>query len=49
MECYLEEIIKDTTIKQNANETLASSEMQTETVDQLVICCRGQYCYAISK
>ena len=34
--CYLEEIMKDTIMKQKAYGTLASSEMHTERVDQLV-------------
>ena len=36
MECYLEEMIQGTTMKQKAYGTLASSKMDAETVDQLV-------------
>ena len=36
MECYLEEKIQGTTIKQNADATLVSFEMHAEAVDQLV-------------
>ena len=36
MECYLEEIVKGTTRKQNAYGALASSKMHTETLHQLV-------------
>ena len=36
MEGYLEEMIQGTTMKQMAFVTLVSSEMQAETVDQLV-------------
>ena len=36
LECYPEEIIKDTTMKRKAYGTVASSEIHTETLDQLV-------------
>ena len=36
MECYLEENIKGTTMMQMDYRTLASSELHTETMDQLV-------------
>ena len=36
MECYLEEMIQGTTMKQKAYGTLVSPEMHAETVDQLV-------------
>ena len=36
VECYLEEMIRGTSMKQKAYGTLVSSEMHGETVDQLV-------------
>ena len=36
MECYLEEMIQGTTMKQKAYGTLVSSEIHAETIDQLV-------------
>ena len=35
MEGYLETMMQGTTLKQKANGTLASSEMQAETIEQL--------------
>ena len=35
MKCYLDEMIKDTTMKQKADGTSVCSEMYRETVDQL--------------
>ena len=36
MECYLETMIQDTTMKQKAYGTLVSSEMHAKTIDQVV-------------
>ena len=36
MECYLEEMIQGTTMKQKAYGTFVSSKMHAETIDQLV-------------
>ena len=36
MECYLEEMVQGTELKQKAYGTLVSSEMHAETIDQLV-------------
>ena len=36
MDCYLEEMIKGTTMKQKAYGTIASSELHIVTVDQLM-------------
>ena len=36
MEGYLETMLQGTTLKQKAYETLAASEMQAETIEQLV-------------
>ena len=49
LECYLEEMIKGTTMKQKAYGTLASSEVHAETVDQKIVCYGGQWYYVISQ
>ena len=56
MECYLEAMLQGTTLKQKAYGTRASSEMQAETIEQLVslpwkavmlrFFCRGNEDYA---